>query len=171
MHANYRYITYSCHAFDFRMMEGHEASVVALSFTPDGSYIVSGSTLGDLRFWDARFGHGRHLALVKEAHDLGVTCCQFSPSIGAQGKPKPRQNCNLVPQGAFPGPSSEVSGGSCMYLLASGGNDDAVKIWRLSITTPGDAQLNISLYTVLEGHSSNVMCLAFSSNGSLLASG
>lgn len=66
-------------------MEGHEASVVALAFSPDGSYLSTGSTLGDIRIWDARFGHGRHLALEKEVHDLGVTCCQFSPSIGAQG--------------------------------------------------------------------------------------
>lgn len=71
----------------------------------------------------------------------------------------------------FLGPSAEPGGGSCMYLLASGGNDDAVKIWRVSVTTPGDAQLKITLYTELTGHYSNVMCLAFAPNGCILASG
>lgn len=39
---------------------------------------------GDLRLWDARYGSGRHVHLVKEAHDLGVMCTEFSPvPVGA----------------------------------------------------------------------------------------
>lgn len=151
-------------------LEGHEASVVTVAFSPDSSYITTGSTLGDIRIWDARFGHGRHLALEKEAHDLGVTCCQFSPGIGAHGTiiwsrtTTIKLSCRL----SFAGPNPEV-GGSCMYLMATGGNDNLVKLWRVTANVATEVVLNC--YTVMEGHTSNVMCLNFTPNGGLLASG
>jgi hypothetical protein len=47
---------------------------------------VSGSPNGDLYVWDAMFGHGRCLSLKVDAHDLGVTCCEFSPTFGTACK-------------------------------------------------------------------------------------
>ena len=50
------------------------------TFSPNGAFVLSGSTGGDIRVWDALYGHGKQLAFQAEAHDLGVTCAAFSPS-------------------------------------------------------------------------------------------
>ena len=64
---------------------GHEASVISCTFSPDGSLLVSGSPTGDLRIWDACYGHSKNLTSALEAHDLGVTACEFSPTYGSAG--------------------------------------------------------------------------------------
>ncbi|KAL0190614.1 hypothetical protein M9458_013312, partial [Cirrhinus mrigala] len=52
--------------------------IVACSFTPCGQLFITGSTYGDLRLWDLNMNH---LHAEKNAHDLGVSCCQFAPQI------------------------------------------------------------------------------------------
>ena len=59
---------------------------MAVVFTPDSAFVISGSCNGDLMVWDAMYGHGKNLAYESEAHDLGVTCCDFSPTYGSAGK-------------------------------------------------------------------------------------
>ena len=54
----------------------NDATVVALSFSPCGQALASGSTYGDLRLWDLNMNQ---VFAEKNAHDLGVTCCCFSP--------------------------------------------------------------------------------------------
>lgn len=71
--------------FVIRTYRGHEGTVFGLDFTPDSQYIVSGSSDGDLQVWDAKFGHGVSLYLNLEGHDLGVMCCEFSPTFGVTG--------------------------------------------------------------------------------------
>ena len=53
-----------------------------------------------------------------------------------------------------------------MYLLASCGNDDKVRLWYVR---SGD-KYSISPHLVLQGHSGNVNCCRFSIDGSILAS-
>ena len=69
-----------------RCLEGHEDSVVALAFSPDSAYLATGSPTGDLRLWDACYGHGKPLVHELNAHDLGISCCAFSPTYGSAGK-------------------------------------------------------------------------------------
>ena len=69
-----------------RSLEGNEASIVACAFSPDGTYIVTGSNNGDLRIWDAKYGHGKYLVQELDGHDLGVTCVEFSPTYGSASK-------------------------------------------------------------------------------------
>jgi WD40 repeat protein len=61
-----------------RSLVGHEATIMTVSFTPDSNFLISGSTAGDLKLWDARHGHGKCLQTLAEAHDLGVLGCDFS---------------------------------------------------------------------------------------------
>ena len=60
--------------------------------TPDGYLFirravcvccVSGTPDGYLFVYDAKFGHGKPLHYQPDAHDLGVTCCAFSPSFSS----------------------------------------------------------------------------------------
>ena len=62
-----------------RQSAKHEDAVVALAFSPDGTFIVSGTPSGDLRVWDAAYGHCRCLLMKPCIHDLGISCLQFAP--------------------------------------------------------------------------------------------
>lgn len=54
-----------------------------------------------------------------------------------------------------------------VYLLATCGNDDLVKVWQIR----AGMVCTISLLHTLEGHTGNVNCCAFSKCGSVLVSG
>lgn len=69
-----------------RRMCGDESTVTSVSFTPDSCYLATGSSGGELRIWDARYGHSVPLAFKAEAHDLGVSSIHFSPTIGKESK-------------------------------------------------------------------------------------
>ena len=87
--------------FSHRTFDGHEASINCCMFSPDGAFLISGSSNGDLRIWDALYGTNRNLFLELEAHDLGVTCCDYSPTYGSAGELKTSHHdsieCGLSP--------------------------------------------------------------------------
>lgn len=132
-----------------RCFQGHESSVVACAFTPDSNFVVSGSTGGDLKVWDAKYGHGKFLAFVLECHDLGVTCCDFSPTFGSA-------NCYS-------------DDGSVHFLLATSGQDNLVKLWDFTAIT-GAGTAKVTAKFKLNKHTASVMGCSFSPNGQLLAS-
>lgn len=134
-----------------RTFAGHEASVVGCDFSPDSNFIVSGSCNGDLQVWDAKFGHGKCLKYIDEGHDLGVSCCQFSPTYGSAK-------------------SVSSDNGTVTFIFASGGQDDLIKIWNFQAVL-GSAAVSVELRLTLKGHSGPVTCCSYSHDGSLLASG
>lgn len=77
--------TYQVGPRGFRRVGGHEAAVVSVSFSPDSAYLASGCSGGELKLWDARYGHALPLAIRAEAHDLGVSALHFSPAVGQEG--------------------------------------------------------------------------------------
>uniref|UniRef100_A0A8C9SKN9 WD repeat, SAM and U-box domain-containing protein 1 n=1 Tax=Scleropages formosus TaxID=113540 RepID=A0A8C9SKN9_SCLFO len=82
----------------------NEATVVACSFSPCGQAFVTGSSYGDLRLWDPEMNQQQ---AVKNAHDLGVTCCHFAPQMQSDGD-------------------------SVLFRLSSCGQDSLLKIWIIS---------------------------------------
>lgn len=71
-------ITYSklksCVLLLFRSGNVKDGSLVACAFSPNGSFFVTGSSCGDLTFWDDKM----RCLYNEKAHDLGVTCCDIS---------------------------------------------------------------------------------------------
>jgi WD40 repeat protein len=135
-----------------KCFKGHEDSITAVAFTPDGNYLISGSSGGDssgeLLVWDAQFGHGKFLTRVPDSHDLGVQCCEFSPTYGTAEKPS-------NPHGRF--------------LMATGGKDNLVKLWIFKCEV-GSVNVSIGLDTMLPGHKDSVLWLRFSPDGKYIAS-
>lgn len=104
----------------------HDASVVACAFTPDSTFIVSGSSIGDLRVWDAKYGHGKALIYNLDCHDLGVTSCDFSPHIRVK---------------------DHGISGCVTYELATSGQDNLVKIWEMTADLSCACKLYIRVYS------------------------
>lgn len=118
-----------------------DGSLVACAFSPNGSFLVTGSSCGDLTVWDDKM----RCLHSEKAHDLGITCCDFS--------------------------SQPVSGGE-QYLqffrLASCGQDCLVKIWLVSTHILG---FELKYKSTLSGHCAPALACAFSHDGQMLVSG
>uniref|UniRef100_A0A667G745 WD repeat, SAM and U-box domain-containing protein 1 n=1 Tax=Lynx canadensis TaxID=61383 RepID=A0A667G745_LYNCA len=84
-----------------------DGSLVACAFSPDGNLFVTGSSCGDLTVWDDKM----RCLHSEKAHDLGITCCDFSSQ-----------------------PVSDGEQGLQYFRLASCGQDCQIKIWVVSFT-------------------------------------
>nr|KAF6498564.1 WD repeat, sterile alpha motif and U-box domain containing 1 [Rousettus aegyptiacus] len=84
-----------------------DGSLVACAFSPNGIIFVTGSSCGDLTVWDDKM----RCLHSEKAHDLGITCCDFSSQ-----------------------PISDGEQDLQFFRLASCGQDCQIKIWVVSFT-------------------------------------
>ena len=106
---------------------GHSASIVALDFISD--LLISGSFYGDLKIWMIHSSFTGPVHFEREAHDLGVTCLATLSSS----------------------PNEQT------HLIASGGNDNRVKIWQCS----SSSKHHLKRLRTLKKHTCAVMCVSF----------
>lgn len=124
-----------------------EHTVFCSEFTPDSRNLITTDANGDLRLWDTVSNHAKPLYVTEEAHDLGVLCCEFAPWNHLSG--------------------DDGSSLDRKFVLATGGNDDCVKLWTVVI----GLNTKIQSRKKMSGcHSSAVMCVRFSKDGQYLAS-
>ncbi|XP_017890278.1 WD repeat, SAM and U-box domain-containing protein 1-like [Ceratina calcarata] len=135
------------------VLRGHSDAVNAIAFTHDSRYLVTGCNEGTWRLFDTIDDkYFTALMTCEEAHDLGVQGCDFSPTSNFAGK------------------WENTSNASQSYLLATGGNDSLVKLWRITIfkeneIVTGGSSSNDTRYEEkrsLPGHGGNVTCVRFS---------
>ncbi|TTI92361.1 WD repeat, SAM and U-box domain-containing protein 1 [Bagarius yarrelli] len=131
--------------FPSRLLTGAvpDTTMVACSFSPCGQLFATGSTYGDLRIWNLSMNQ---LQTEKYAHDLGVTCCQFSPQM-----------------------MTDTAGHVVQFRLVSCGQDSLLKIWIVFQNFSTGCKMQL-LHT-LSGQQSAVLCCAYSADGQLLVSG
>lgn len=55
-----------------------------------------------------------------------------------------------------------------VFLLASSGHDHIVRLWNVLVLK---SRVLLEPATILQGHTSSVLCLRFDNNGAILASG
>jgi WD40 repeat protein len=148
----------------------------AVTFSPDGSYLVTGTLRGVVQVWDGDTGQPVGKNNVLYTHNREVWGLVFSrdrkhlASASADGivklwdakrlneEQKPRD----IPGARIPGPGVNVAFSPDGRRLALGGEENTVKIW--------DLENERELHT-LRGHHGDVYTLAFSPDGRWIASG
>ena len=147
-------------------LEGHTGWVSAVSFSPDGTTLASGSS-GTITLWDVAT---RKQIANLEGHTGWVSAVSFSPdgttlASGSSGTitlwdvATRKQIANLE---GHTGRVSAVSFSPDGILLASGADDDTVILWDVATR---------QRIATLEGHTGRVRAVSFSPDGTLLASG
>lgn len=157
-------------------LKGHSGVVTNLSFTPDGSRLVSGDAAGNLMLWDATaatplaalltgnqrtlYGpvtnDGRILLLGDDPEDATDedTYVLWDTSANApRGAPLAQHTDNLHGYSVSPDET----------LLATASFDGTVRLW--------DLETGAAVGEPLRGHEGRVLFVAFSPDGKLLASG
>ena len=131
-----------------RTLTGHTGFVRSVSFSPDGSLLASGSGDKTIKLWRVSDG-----SLVRTL--TGHTNWVWRQMVRAVrwGGVDLTGHTNWVWSVSFSPDGS---------LLASGGDDKTIKLWRVS---------DGALVRTLTGHTDRVRSVSFSPDGSLLASG
>lgn len=157
----------------FKPLSGHSQWIPTLAFSPSGKRLVSGSADGNIIIWDTDngsrqdfFSDGDSIVSSVTFLDDGdqVVFSRLDGTIGIwDSRKKGKQSVVLCPNQN----SDEVYvlTMSSRGLLASGGKDRAVSLWDLN---GGKSCKRIG---VLKGHESEVFSIAFSPDGTLIATG
>ncbi|KAG8846507.1 hypothetical protein FRB91_000721 [Serendipita sp. 411] len=150
-----------------RQLEGHENSVWSVSFSADGSKLVSGSSDHTIRIWDLE----SESPMVKtlRGHTGSVLCVAFSSDSqmvvsGSHDKTVRVwgvETGEVKQQRAYGDSIWSVAFSPNNSKIVSGCNDHTIHVWDLE----GDKVV------VLEGHTDAVLCVAFSPDQQRVVSG
>jgi len=133
----------------YTSLKGHDNTVFALdlfiapniNLAPDEAtrILVSGSSDETLKIWDLNSWPPQKISSLEEVHDLGITCCAFQPN------------------------NSEDANIQDKAVLATGGNDSAIRIWWIY-----PPYKTFKSKQVLLDHGSSIMNMTYSNSGQYL---
>ncbi len=166
-------------------LEGHILDTNAVSFSPDGNTLASGG-FGKIRLWDIVTGEIKHSL---EGHKYDVYSVAFSPdgntlaSSGDDNKIRLWDTVTGENKRTLKGHTDRVNSVAFSpdgSTLASGSKDGTIRLWNavtgkrkktLRRNTRTFAQLWKHVKRTLKGHTREVKSVAYSPDGSTLASG
>ncbi|KIO30953.1 hypothetical protein M407DRAFT_68604, partial [Tulasnella calospora MUT 4182] len=162
-------------------LRGHEGWVQSVAFSPDSNFLASGSADKTIRLWDAKTG--TPIGEPLRGHDNEINSVAFSPDGKLLTSESDDQTIRLwdaktgaliqkslshhddqinKPLRGHDGLVLSVAFSLDGKLLASGSNDQTIRLW--------DAKTGAPIGEPLRGHGDLVRSVAFSPDGKLLAS-
>jgi len=150
--------------------QAHSGTVSALTFSPDGRTLATGSWDGAIKMWDINSG----ALLWTSWHTNSIHCVAFTPdgrTLASSGVDAVIQLWNttsgthLQTLSGHSGPVFALDWSPDGSLLASGGLDGSIRLWEPRGTQPETS------VQMLKGHTNWVRGLAFAPDGCTLASG
>src|SRR5260370_154179 len=152
----------------YSIYHGHSDYVDAVSWSPDGQYIASGSWDGTVQVWSAHTGV---LLTTYKGHNNVVSALAWSPDgkyIAAGDRDTTVRVWEAFtnnPPFTYKGHTNEVSALAWSpngQYIASASYDGTVQIWK--------ANTGVAIY-IYKGHTNTVAAVAWSPDGQFIASG
>jgi WD40 repeat protein len=164
--ANFQMIVNTIH--EKNRLEAHTAPVVAVSFSPDGAILASGSADGIIILWHVADGS---IIRTLQGHTGTVSSLDFSPDDTMLVSGSFDKTIKLW--NSLDGREIRTLQGHSGFIygvhfspdgktLASASHDQSIKLW--DVTTGNEIR-------TLRGHTDAVSCVEFSPDGEMLASG
>jgi eukaryotic-like serine/threonine-protein kinase len=143
---------------------GHAGTVTGVAFSPDGLAILSGGLDGNLRLWDLELERAEELLRAEVGAIRGVACAKATGCVALAGDRLilRQPDGTVTALGGHEGGTLSVSFSGDGALLASGGRDQMVRIWRTADGTEVAA---------FEGHTASVRAVALGPDGRHVFSG
>jgi serine/threonine protein kinase len=135
-------------------------NVISIVFSPDNNMLLSVDKKGEVIFWDAYTGKRENSILLVEK----IAVEKANAPMAEEAAQDPDSNEEIPSQELFESVKlnfSSVAFAINKNLLVSGHEDGFVRVWNLR---------DGSLYRKLEGHASNILSVACSSDGTKVAS-
>ncbi len=149
---------------------GHEKTVVAVAFTPDGKRLATGSQDGTVRLWDKVNPDRPPMILpgkITEVKAIAISPDgQWLAAIGIDTQIKLWNLNNTDSPLTLTGHTASINAlafSPDSQWLATSSQDNTTKLWGMKASAPGSRQIT------LEGHTSSVRQVIFSSSGKWLA--
>lgn len=152
-------------------LAGHTKVVKAVTFSPDGKTIATGSWDGTVKLWDVTTGRERRNL---QAFPMGVNAVTFAPdgqTLAAGGwknatimrwNPTTGENMDALPQAEGSYGINAVAFSPDGKILAAACSDTTAKLWDLRAGKPS---------ATLAGHTHFVLSVAISPDGEMAATG